>query len=383
MRPNIIVISGSWTKGNRSIAGTFKKFLEILLPLSNNVIAMSTHATEGIDDAHFILIKLNYKYFKNNILLSLIYCILYQVDAVRTAYRILKSYDVDLFIFCFGADYFIAPMLLAKLYKKRIIIRTDGTPSVSTMAYEGSKIKKLFRKYIFRMLEKISYSLSDAIVPEASYMVHAYNLESHQKKIHVGPLYVDDTFKFVKKNKDRNYDIGYIGRFNYVKGIKNLTESLNLLKKNNTTLRVLYVGDGDLGREIKKTVESHDLCVTFAGWVKKSELSECLNDIKLLIVPSYVEGLPNIILESMACGTPVLATNVGGIPDVITDHETGFFLENNSPECIALSVIRVLEHPDLEEIAHRARALVEREFTFERAAERWKEILEEVADDRR
>jgi len=53
------------------------------------------------------------------------------------------------------------------------------------------------------------------------------------------------------------------------------------------------------------------------------------------------------------------------------------------PECIATNVIRALESSDLEGIAQRARALVEREFTYEKAVERWKEILEEICDDRR
>jgi len=74
----------------------------------------------------------------------------------------------------------------------------------------------------------------------------------------------------------------------------------------------------------------------------------------------------------MACGTPVLATSVSAIPDVIKDCETGFMMEDNSPEVIAANVIRALEHPDLEGIAQRAQALVERKFTFERAVERWR-----------
>ena len=80
----------------------------------------------------------------------------------------------------------------------------------------------------------------------------------------------------------------------------------------------------------------------------------------------------------MACGTPVLATPVGGVPDVIKDDETGFIIEDNSPECIAENVERALNSPDLDKIVKNARELVEKEFTYEAAVERYREILENI-----
>ena len=77
----------------------------------------------------------------------------------------------------------------------------------------------------------------------------------------------------------------------------------------------------------------------------------------------------------MACGTPVLATPVGAIPDVIKDGVTGFIMKDNSPECIAENVIRALEHPNLDEIVKNARELIEKDFTYEAAGERYRKIL--------
>jgi len=82
------------------------------------------------------------------------------------------------------------------------------------------------------------------------------------------------------------------------------------------------------------------------------------------------------MLEAMACGTPV-----GAIPDVIIDGKTGFIMENNSPECIAENVIRVLENQDLEGVTQRARAFAERGFTFERTVGIWRKIMDEVSGD--
>ena len=106
-----------------------------------------------------------------------------------------------------------------------------------------------------------------------------------------------------------------------------------------------------------------------------NELPDNLNELKLLVFPSYSEGLPNIVSESMACGTIVLATPVGGVPDLINDGETGFIIEDNTPECIAENVIKALNYPDLDRIVKNARKLIEDEYTYEAAVERYRNIL--------
>lgn len=107
------------------------------------------------------------------------------------------------------------------------------------------------------------------------------------------------------------------------------------------------------------------------------KLPDYLYELKLLILSSYTENLPNITLEVMACGTPVLATTVGAIPCVIEEGDTGYIIEDNSPACIAENVMHALEHPDLEMIVGNAR-LVERELTYGAVVERYRKILEGI-----
>ncbi|MCX6262643.1 MAG: glycosyltransferase family 4 protein, partial [Bacteroidia bacterium] len=131
---------------------------------------------------------------------------------------------------------------------------------------------------------------------------------------------------------------------------------------------------------IEKLLEAEKITdrVDFPGWISHDVLHKYLNQLRLLVLPSYTEGLPNIMLEAMACGTPVLATPVGGIMDVIIDGETGYIMENNSPTCIAKNVIRALSSPDLEKIAENGRRFVEEKYTFEKTVELWKKLFKDL-----
>jgi glycosyltransferase involved in cell wall biosynthesis len=102
--------------------------------------------------------------------------------------------------------------------------------------------------------------------------------------------------------------------------------------------------------------------------------------MKLLALPSYNEGLPNVMLESMACGTPVIATPVGSIPDVLVDGENGLLIYDNSPTALAEAIIEALQRPQLQRIAVNARMLVETEFRYEKLIKTWERIICDVND---
>jgi glycosyltransferase involved in cell wall biosynthesis len=115
--------------------------------------------------------------------------------------------------------------------------------------------------------------------------------------------------------------------------------------------------------------------VELTGWISHDELPKYLNELKLIIAPSYTEGgVPAVIMEAMACGIVSLVTPVAGV-DIIKDGESGFILEDNSPECIAKNVIRALEHTNLDEIVNNACNLVEEEFSYETEVRRYRDMI--------
>ena len=271
----------------------------------------------------------------------------------------------------------VLPVLTAKLLRKNAVIASAGS---------GLKVAQCQKDTLATALaglQNITYCLADRIIMYSQKFVEEHGLQNYHHKISIAHRHFLDFDKFnIRKGLgERENSVGYIGALNQAKGIPNLLEAIPRVLKRADRIKFLIGGDGELRNEVERYSGRENLNgnVNFVGWIPHHELPDYLNELKLLILPSYIEGLPNIILEAMAYGTPVLATPVGEIPDVIKDGQTGFIMENNSPECIAENVIRALNHPNLEQITKNARALMEREFTYEKAVKRYRQILDEVS----
>ena len=123
-------------------------------------------------------------------------------------------------------------------------------------------------------------------------------------------------FKSSNRNNKLN-EILFIGYFIERKCLGYLIEAFRNLKNKQFKLRL--IGDGELLTQIRKAVFDHNLQdrVIFQGIVPHALISDCLNNAALLCLPSRSEGTPNVIMEALACGTPVIATRVGGVPDIV------------------------------------------------------------------
>jgi glycosyltransferase involved in cell wall biosynthesis len=301
----------------------------------------------------------------------------YFYTQLRISYTLAKiTRNIDLWIFYIGGDSLLLPMLTVKLLRKKVVLAFAGS-SVQTL----KSVNDSFFKPV-KILSKINCILSKRIIVYSENLIKGLNLEKYRNKIYIAHKHFIDfeRFKIKKKFNDRADLVGYIGRLSEEKGVLNFVKAIPQIIKERDDLVFLIGGDGPLRDKIERYLEDENLNdkVKLTGWVPHDNLPDYMNELKLVVLSSYTEGLPNVMLEAMACGTPVLATPVGAIPDVIKDGKNGFIMENNSAECIAENVIRVLNYSELDKIVKNASELVERDFTYAAAVERYRKILEGI-----
>jgi glycosyltransferase involved in cell wall biosynthesis len=114
-------------------------------------------------------------------------------------------------------------------------------------------------------------------------------------------------------------------------------------------------------------------------YVEYEDMPLVFNNVRLLVLPSHSEGLPNVVIEAMACGTPVLATDVGAIPDIIEDGDNGFLLKSSDPNLIAERITGLLGDPSrLESVGANASSFIERRFSLEATRATWRTLFSAV-----
>ena len=301
----------------------------------------------------------------------------YVITQVKISCVILRLFKkVDIWILFIGGQGLILPVLVAKVMGKKVVMSLVGS-DLKVAQQNQDPLRGMLA-----VLGRINYHLTNRIILYSPRLTKEYGLEKYKSKILLAhEQFINfDEFKIGKPLFDRKY-VGYIGRLSEEKGAINFVQGISETLKKNYDVDFLIGGDGPLRGDIEKYLNEYNLNgkIKLTGWISHNNLSLYLNELKLIVLPSYTEGLPNIMLEAMACGTPVLATPVGAIPDYILDGETGFIMENNYPECVALNIIRALNCSNLRQIANNGLALVEKEFTFGKAVEVYREGLKTLS----
>ncbi len=168
------------------------------------------------------------------------------------------------------------------------------------------------------------------------------------------------------------------------KGIRNLLEAISLVRKDVPHVKLRLAGMAtipDYKKQIDETVDRLGLTahVDFLGGLSPSDVAEEVARASLLVMVSRQETLPVAILEAMAAGKPIVASPVGGIPDIVRDGESGYLVEYGNPDLLARRLTRLLRDDDLRAgMGRRAREVAEKRFRLESVCRRTMDVYGEV-----
>ena len=185
----------------------------------------------------------------------------------------------------------------------------------------------------------------------------------------------------VQPHKSIEYpSILFVGGLSKVKGIDTLLNAVPIIRKKILNLCVYIAGSGPEENKLKELVKELNIeeNVNFLGYISENEKYSYYKSADVCVFPSRYEPFGIVLLEAMACGKPVVASNVGGIPFVVEEGKTGLLFESGNVEDLADKIMTILKNEELREKMGEAGRERAKEFTWDKIAERTVEVYKEI-----
>ena len=173
--------------------------------------------------------------------------------------------------------------------------------------------------------------------------------------------------------------VGTIGRLSKEKGVHYLLKAGSEIIAKYPDVKILIIGEGPERQNLEALAKLLHISknVIFCGFQKN--VAEFYPLIDIVVLPSVTEGLPIVLLEALTYSKPIVATRVGGIPEVITDGKTGILVDPQNPSQLAEGIIRVLKNSEeANQLASKGRKLVEEHFNSENWNKKIEKIYQEI-----
>jgi glycosyltransferase involved in cell wall biosynthesis len=173
--------------------------------------------------------------------------------------------------------------------------------------------------------------------------------------------------------------IGAAGRFSPEKGFDVLIQAAATVMEACPEVGFVLFGDGPEKANLQARISMLGLngAVVMAGF--RGDLDRYLPQLDLFVLSSHTEGMPNVVLEACAAGVPVVATAVGGTPEVIDDESSGWLVQPGDPAQLAQRILDAVECPErMRDVAFNGRQKVLEEFSFDAQADQYLELLETI-----
>jgi glycosyltransferase involved in cell wall biosynthesis len=178
--------------------------------------------------------------------------------------------------------------------------------------------------------------------------------------------------------------VGAAGRLSPEKGFGVLVEAASLVRQVDPEVGFVLFGDGPLRPALTRQIVAGGLSDAFALTGFRTDVDHFLPHLDLVVLPSFTEGLPNTALEAFAAGVPVVATAVGGTPEVIEEGVNGYLVPPGDPRELARRILEALgDEEERQAMGLRGRQRVQDHFTFAAQGEQYQRLFETLLGRRR
>ncbi len=237
-----------------------------------------------------------------------------------------------------------------------------------------------YGKFRLWLTEKLIYNTTDCLLTNSDQIQrNLLQLYPHKRIISIPNLLELPTEAWTQKQRKSSEEklIVSVGRFAPEKGHHYLIEALSLLNKNYVHWRCKFLGDGELESELRTLTADHKLSdkVMFPGFCE-DVFSELLK-ADLFVLPSLHEGSPNALIEAMGIGLPCIASDVGGIKDLIDSEKNGISIPSQDSVALEAAINRILIEPEFaRELGKNARNTIQQKFNTEKSIQKLEEIYQ-------
>lgn len=234
-----------------------------------------------------------------------------------------------------------------------------GAPLVLT--FEGTDYRRFKAS---RLLQSVVRKWVDTVICVSSDIQKGASERLPGKRVLYVPTGVDSEI-FSDSGMPRKEQLVVVGRLVWQKGLEYLLDAVKLVVALKPDVRLLIVGDGPLRGEVEESIEAMGLSknVTLTGVLPHSEITKLLNESRVFVLSSVSEGLPRALLEAMACGTPVVVTDVGDC--ALAAKDAGVVVAPRDSEALANAVLRILDDASLWRSASRRGRKKAEQYTWE------------------
>ncbi len=295
----------------------------------------------------------------------------YLMKAYPVAKKLQKKNNYDICLIFFGIPSGPIGYMLKKKYKLPYVIRFGGG-DVPGFQERFTKVYKLIAPAI-----KLIWKNADARIANSEGLKDMALKFYDRKPFEIIPNGVDtEVFYPEKRESDGEFRILFVSRLIERKGLQYIIPQLKQIQNNTEKkVKLIVVGDGPYRENLEKIAEEHGVTdmICFEGQKNKSEIVPYYQNADIFILPSAKEGMPNVVLEAMACGLPVVMTPCEGSKELVADN--GYIL---AVEDMAMKITELANSPEeCCRLGERSRSRVEEEFSWERVVKAYMEVMKE------